>query len=83
MIEAFTGPADSLWPVHADGVEQRHQFFGIGGLPGCDPGDQGPAASFGEQMQFGGQSSPGATDPLGCPRFDGAQPLLRAPAAFW
>ncbi|WP_370461492.1 hypothetical protein [Micromonospora sp. Llam0] len=32
-------------------------------------------------LQFGGQSSPRATQRSGCPRLDRAQPLLRAPAA--
>jgi len=67
VIESFAGPSVSGGPGDADGIEQCHQFFGVGSLTGCDPGDQAAAASFGEQMEFGGQASSGAADPLGCP----------------
>jgi hypothetical protein len=83
MIQPFTRPADATRPGNGDVVQQRHQLLGVGGLPGCEPFDQAAAASFGQQMQFGGQSSPRATHPLGCPRFGPAQPPLRAPAACW
>jgi hypothetical protein len=82
VVEAFAGPSVACRPADADRVEQRHQFFGVCSLPGCDPGDQAAATSFGEQMQFGGQASSGAADPLCCPRFSWAEPPLRAPAAF-
>jgi hypothetical protein len=58
MIEPFAGSATPVGPRHGDVVEQRHQFLGVRRLPWCEPDDQRPAATFTEQMQFGGQSSP-------------------------
>jgi hypothetical protein len=83
MVQAFTVSAAPAWPGYRDGVEQRDQFLGVGGLPGCEPGDQAAAASLGEQMQFGGRAAAGPADALGCPRLGRGQPPLRAPAACW
>jgi hypothetical protein len=48
MVEAFTVPALAIGAGNGDGVDERDELFGIGGLPGCDASDQAAAASIGE-----------------------------------
>ena len=74
VIEPLAGPAAATGPAHGNPIQQWDEFLGVRRLSGCEPGDQATAASLGEQMQFGGQSSARATHPLGCPRFGRGQP---------
>lgn len=84
MVGAFAGLAAPARPWDPQGVEQRGQSAGVGGVGGLARGEQGgqvAAAPVAEGVQLGGQPTPRPSESLPPRCVVGAVLRFRAPAA--